>query len=67
MASKVTEYGIVCEGSAEKLVKKVTIYLGKGWQPTGGAVSAMDKSGNAFFMQTLVRCGPQEDPARRVK
>lgn len=63
MAAKVTEYGIISEQSIEKLVKKVTGFIGKGWQPLGGANSY----GNGLFIQTLVRSGPQEDPARRIK
>lgn len=62
MALKVTEYGIISEGSIEKLVKKVTQFISKGWQPLGGAISY----GNGFFMQTLFRSGPQEDPNRRM-
>ncbi len=63
MASKVIEYGVISEPSIEKLAKKVVGFLNKGWQPIGGAVSY----GNGFFMQTLVRSGSQEDPARRIK
>jgi hypothetical protein len=62
MTAKVTEYGIISEESTEKLVKKVVQSIGKGWQPLGGAVS----DGNGFFMQTIVRAGPQEDPSRRL-
>jgi hypothetical protein len=63
MAAKVTEYGIISEGSIERLVKKAMQYIDKGWQPLGGAVSY----GNGFFLQTFVRYAPKESPRRRIK
>jgi hypothetical protein len=63
VATKVIGYGMVSEKTIEKLVEKVQESIGKGWQPLGGASSY----GNGFFLQTLIRYAPKENPSRRVK
>jgi hypothetical protein len=55
MAAEVTDYAILNGKSNVKLVKLVGEWIGKGWQPLGGAVFAVDEKGNPVLMQTLIR------------
>ena len=63
--AKKTEYGIINANSNTELVDAVVGYLSKGWQPLGGAVSAVNADGEPVLMQTLVRSGTPNKPARR--
>jgi hypothetical protein len=70
MAAKVTDYAILNEESNVKLVEQVGEWLSKGWQPVGGAVSAVNEKGEPVLMQTLIRSRrtlSNKKPGRRVK
>ena len=66
MVATVTDYAIVNGESNIELVKLVGDMLGKGWQPVGGAVLAVDEKGNPVLMQTLIRTRQKSNPLRRI-
>jgi hypothetical protein len=66
VAAKVTDYTIVRGTTDVELTKVVLAYIRNGWQPIGGAVSAIN--GNAQILtQTLIHFGLKQHPGRRVK